>query len=439
MIGRREFLAGAISTVAASRLWAARSESQPSGLVVDGGIYADFGPGEKWLQVNPDIAVDSSRFGDGFRSLRMTSADGRLARAECALGAPPAKLLQADIYVENPANCAEIDLLLVNAAGTGAIAKINRQPLLQTGWNRLMFSVNDCSLQGTGLTLDDWNHTAKLRLNFLSKPGTQATIWFAPIQWVRTRAAITFTFDDGRSGCHDHAMPIMATYGWGSTLYAVTEAVDRKKFDFSGGGTLLDPMTLDQLKGLQDAGWDVASHCATHPDMTKLTAEQKRIELETSKQWLLKNGFDTGARFFATPYGKRDPETQELASRLYENLRDASASPTLGFETPLNLNGLASTRYSLRFQELPSEGRATMRQFQSWVDTAIAGGTWLIIVGHTVDKPDGWLDPNLFRRFLKYLDDRRGEIDVLTMSQYWDRRNRDLQDFSKNTGRRLPA
>jgi peptidoglycan/xylan/chitin deacetylase (PgdA/CDA1 family) len=234
-------------------------------------------------------------------------------------------------------------------------------------------------------------------------------------------------------------MPIMATYGWASTIYVVTEAVDKRQFDFTGGGTLLDPMTLDQLKGLQDAGWDVSSHCATHPDLPKLTSEQKRIELEKPKEWLIKNGFEKGSRFFATPYGKRDPETQFLAGKVYENLRDASASPTRGYENLLNSNGLISTQYGLRFQELPSEGHATMAQFRSWVDTAIATGTWLIIVGHTVDKPDGWLDPNMFRRYLKYLDDKRSDIDVLTMSQYWDRRNRALQDFNKSTGRRLSA
>jgi len=85
----------------------------------------------------------------------------------------------------------------------------------------------------------------------------------------------------------------------------------------------------------------------------------------------------------------------------------------------------------LRTQTIASESRTSVAQFQSWVETAIATGTWLIPVFHSVDNPSGWLNPDLFRRYLNYLDTQREHIDVLTMSQYWDRRNRSLDEFSK--------
>jgi len=432
MIGRREFVAGAIGAVTALRMKGADLVTAPvgrGGLVLASGAYADFGQNEKWIQIAPKILIDSQRFSKP--TLNITSALGSPARVECTVGAPPSRLVQVDIYVEDPATCARFDVMFSSNDFAGWITKMGINVPFVAGWNRLQFSVNDCVAQGAGMTIQDWDKVNKVRLVLISKPGTTANVWVGGFRWLRTKAAVTFTWDDGREGCQARAMPMMLQYGWASTIYVVTQAIDKKTFTCSGGGVMNDPLTLDQLKSLQDAGWDISSHTATHPRLSKLPSDQKRFELESAKEWLLKNKFGPGARFFATPYGNRDAETQAVAKAVYENLRDASEAPTAGYETPLNLNGAVSTRYSLRFQELPSgEGKATFRQFQSWVETAIASGTWLIIVGHTVDDGGGWLDPNLFRRFLAYLDTKRDDIDVLTMSQYWDRRNESLDQFS---------
>jgi len=90
-----------------------------------------------------------------------------------------------------------------------------------------------------------------------------------------------------------------------------------------------------------------------------------------------------------------------------------------------------STRYGLRNQVLRTLSGTPLATFQSWVDTAIASGTWLIIVGHSVDGPFGWLDPGLFQQYVDYVASRREAIDVMTMSAYWDRRNKSLWEFSK--------
>jgi len=432
MIGRREFLAGTLGSAAAACLRGAGPEIQgpgPSGLVLGRGIYAGFGHGEKWVQIGPEIAVDS-RFGEGMPSLRMTSTNGRAAGAECALGAPPAKLLQADVYVEDPASCSQMEMLLTSN-GTGWLAKVTKKISFKTGWNRLQFSINDCVVQGTGMTLNDWDRVTKVRLYFISKPGAKASIWVGPIQWLRTKAAITFTFDDGRTGCHTNAMPILATYDWAATLYCVTDGVGKRTYRLADSDDVIDPLTLDQLHSLQDNGWDIASHCVTHRDLIKATTAQKQYEMEASKEWLVKNGFSQGARFFATPYGHRDAETQVIASTLYENLRDASIS--IGFETPLSMDWGVDTRYQLRTQTVETQSRTTPQKFQNWVDRAVGSGTWLILVCHAVDNPSGWLDPDLFRKYLQILDSRRDQIDVVTMSQYWDRRKRALDEFSLNT------
>jgi peptidoglycan/xylan/chitin deacetylase (PgdA/CDA1 family) len=226
--------------------------------------------------------------------------------------------------------------------------------------------------------------------------------------------------------------------GWAATIYVVTDAVGTPVYPCDGGGTLPDPITLDQLRALQDAGWDVSAHTATHPDLTTLSAADQSVQLTKARDWLVANGFSDGARFFATPYGKRNSDTVALASAIYQNLRDGSASPNRGYETPLNMNWVRNTRYGLRFQEITSLDRTTLAEFQSWVDAAIASGTWLIVVGHTVDGPTGWLTPSLFQQYVNYVASKRYQIDVMTMAAYWDRRDRSLAEFSKDTGLRRP-
>src|SRR5690554_6028855 len=110
MIGRREFIAGGIGAISTARMIAydrARTVSSaaaaPNPLVQKSGYYAKFISSEGWVQTGPTISIDPGRFGRGVNALRMTSVNGVHARAECALGPPPTKLLQVDVYVEDPA------------------------------------------------------------------------------------------------------------------------------------------------------------------------------------------------------------------------------------------------------------------------------------------------------------------------------------------------
>ena len=446
MMGRRQFLATGIGALSAARVIAfdrstrvlATPSHDTNPLVRSSGLYANFGPAEGWVQVTPDAAIDSSSFGPGLNTLRLTSTNGQKARAQCVLGPPPAKMLQLDVYVEDPAACTRFEVAFSSNGFQGWIAIRTVNPQFVTGWNRLQFSVNDCTVEGTGMTAADWDNVTLVEFGLFSQPATTARVWVSRFRWLLTKPAVTFTWDDGRAGCYTNAMPILKQYGWASTIYVVTAAVDQNSFTLDGGGSLPDPVTLDQLRGLQDAGWDISSHSVTHPDLSSLSDDQQQYQLESAKEWLLTNGFTNGARFFATPYGKRNASTQTIASTLYDNLRDGSSSPDPGYETPLNLNFDLNTRYQLRYQELNSLSRTPLSEFQSWIDATIDAGAWLIVLGHNVDGPNGWLDPTLFQQYVDYVASRKDQIDVMTMSEYWDRRNQSLAEFSRTIGRVHP-
>jgi peptidoglycan/xylan/chitin deacetylase (PgdA/CDA1 family) len=117
---------------------------------------------------------------------------------------------------------------------------------------------------------------------------------------------VTLRFDDALASHWTEAQPRLTKYGFPGVLAIPTNHVDKPGH-----------LTLAQLNMLQHFGWDVCSHSMTHPHMTGLTSEKMDIELEGSKEWLIKHGFRKGARFFITPYGESNPQVDEEIAKYY--------------------------------------------------------------------------------------------------------------------------
>ena len=140
MIGRRKFLAAGIGALSAPRIIGyERAHTIPAGtpppnpLVQKSGYYAKFISSEGWVQTGPTISIDPGRFGRGVNALRMTSVSGVHARAECALGPPPTKLLQVDVCVEDPAAVARFEVVFTHNSFNGYISKTSLNPKLRCG------------------------------------------------------------------------------------------------------------------------------------------------------------------------------------------------------------------------------------------------------------------------------------------------------------------
>ena len=96
---------------------------------------------------------------------------------------------------------------------------------------------------------------------------------------------IALTFDDGREDNVSVAYPIMARYGLTATLFVTTGYLDGTwtrdpAWAYSG-----EPMTIDQLRLLRDAGWEIG----LHGDWHRTSLEDWQSALAKLKSW----GFDT--------------------------------------------------------------------------------------------------------------------------------------------------
>ena len=84
---------------------------------------------------------------------------------------------------------------------------------------------------------------------------------------------VSLVFDDGLASVSEYAFPVLARYGLVATVGVIADRVDAG-----------DPNFMDekQLRELQSAGWEIASHSLTHKrpiDIPKFYAEEKCLQL----------------------------------------------------------------------------------------------------------------------------------------------------------------
>ncbi|WJH35476.1 polysaccharide deacetylase family protein [Paenibacillus sp. CC-CFT747] len=134
---------------------------------------------------------------------------------------------------------------------------------------------------------------------------------------------VILTFDDGYEDNYTAAYPILKQMGMRATVFAVTGSIGKP-----------GRLTWDQLRRMEASGLiDTQSHTVTHPDLTKLTGEEKLRELTGSREAILRRlGHPAGV--LAYPYGFYDRPTLRAARqagyRLAVTTEPGPASPEQG-------------------------------------------------------------------------------------------------------------
>ncbi|MFG3283518.1 polysaccharide deacetylase family protein [Streptomyces sp. NPDC048111] len=142
------------------------------------------------------------------------------------------------------------------------------------------------------------------------------------------RRPVLITFDDGYEGVHRHALPVLATYGFVSTLFVSTGWL-RGAHD--GGGALDTMLDWDQVRALAAAGTEIGGHSHSHQQLDQLGDERLWFETLRCREIIAD---ELGARplSFAYPYG-------------YSSRRVRRTVRSAGFAQALAVgNGLAERR-----------------------------------------------------------------------------------------------
>lgn len=172
------------------------------------------------------------------------------------------------------------------------------------------------------------------------------------------RPLITFIDDDGTDGCYSVLKPMMDARGFIACSAVVSDFVGAPGY-----------MSIPQIKSLQDDGWEIMSHSATHPRLGDLTADKLPAEIRGSKNLLIAEGLDISG--FVYPFGNHNADVRSMVSETYDY-----AFAGWGFNEP----PIKST--SILRVTLGEDESLTLANFKLRVDQAIAGNLWLVFCFH---------------------------------------------------------
>ena len=155
-------------------------------------------------------------------------------------------------------------------------------------WNILN---NPTNIIKTGtLTWSDINYF-RIKLNPTEQGESYSLDW---LQQGRVRTpSIVISFDGGYESHYTRAFQLMKERRMRGTLYIQSDAI----------GTVHN-MTIPQLQEMNTAGWDIANHTVTHPDMSTLTAEQSIAELQGCEDFLTAIGCTRAVKHVAYPQAR---------------------------------------------------------------------------------------------------------------------------------------
>ncbi|WP_254525143.1 polysaccharide deacetylase family protein [Natrinema caseinilyticum] len=162
--------------------------------------------------------------------------------------------------------------------------------------------------------------------------GATETVWFDDLHFVPRpeRGKVMIQFDDAHVTDYTEALPILEEHGYPAVSFVPTGYVDY-------GEVAGDPkLTTDQTRELHDAGWCIANHTVSHEDLPELSADEQAAEIRGGQRWLRERGFDTGADYFAYPFGAYDGTTLEIVANTHD-LAFGGGPPAQGYVTNTTL------------------------------------------------------------------------------------------------------
>lgn len=200
-------------------------------------------------------------------------------------------------------------------------------------------------------------------------------------------------FDDSLRSTYDTAFPIMHQYDIPATVYTITGRI-------GNSGSL----TLDQMKAMQEAGWEFASHTHTHQRTGELPLDEQRAELEESKRWLLDHGFRESASMLAYPFGSFTTDTMDIAADYYDFATHGQrGSMNRTISSPLSVN-----------RHPGDDPDRSMELIDILLDERLPTDTLVLYYHDVTENHETYIDPEGFRETMAYIDAREVDCRLTT-------------------------
>jgi hypothetical protein len=179
-----------------------------------------------------------------------------------------------------------------------------------------------------------------VQIHLWTEESQTPTFWFDDLHFVPRpdTGKVMIQFDDNHVTDYTEALPILEEYGYPAVTFVNPGRIEAETSGVTDPGGY-PRITVDQTHELHDAGWVIANHCYNHPELGDLEPDEQEDEIRRGKEWLVEQGFDDGARYFAYPHGSYDATTLELIDE-YHDLGFAGGGPVQGY----NVNHVLNSR-----------------------------------------------------------------------------------------------
>jgi peptidoglycan/xylan/chitin deacetylase (PgdA/CDA1 family) len=119
---------------------------------------------------------------------------------------------------------------------------------------------------------------------------------------------VMITFDDGHKYVYEQAFPIMKKYNFKGIAFLIAICVREKP-----SKRLL---TIEQIKGLMNAGWEIGSHTLTHVNLRTVSLDVAEKEIHESKMRLEKI-LNIPINTIAYPFGGFNDDVINITKKYY--------------------------------------------------------------------------------------------------------------------------
>jgi peptidoglycan/xylan/chitin deacetylase (PgdA/CDA1 family) len=131
--------------------------------------------------------------------------------------------------------------------------------------------------------------------------GTSVRELLAAVERREAHRMVGLTFDDGYSDFATTVVPILERFGFNATVYVLADRVGGHN-DWESHGPRKPLMTLQQLRQVADAGFEIGSHGLRHVVLPEVRPDELTAEVAGSRE-LLENLTGHPVTGFTYPFG----------------------------------------------------------------------------------------------------------------------------------------
>jgi peptidoglycan/xylan/chitin deacetylase (PgdA/CDA1 family) len=208
---------------------------------------------------------------------------------------------------------------------------------------------------------------------------------------------VTLSFDDAWASQYANALPILQSSGLPATFYLISEVIQ---------GSWQDYMTPPMAQAIANAGYEIADHTITHPDLTTLSQSAVTNEITASRTYL-QNLTGKSITSLAYPYGAVNTTVKNLT-------KQAGYTSARGVDDG-QLNTPSSDKYNLFAScVLKSD---SLSSIEAQIDLAKKNRQWYILCFHEIrDINDDYSMPaSELQAIINYI--KQSGVKVVTVSQ----------------------